>query len=118
MNVVTVSVPIIHHHIKVLNNKVLESMIGASKGPGVVVEAEDELGEGLVFLTEHFAVVACHIVEFVAAPGGGAVINGGGNSRNRENTGAEDTFFADIIILISDGGPNLAGNEACSGTCG
>ena len=101
-----------------MNNKVSEGAFGAGEGPGVVVEAKDELGEGLVFLAGHFAVVACHIVEFVAAPGGGAVINGGGNSRNRENAGAEDAFFMDIIILISNGGPDSAGDDACSGARG
>ena len=101
-----------------MNNKVSEGAFGAGEGPGVVVEAKDELGEGLVFLAGHFAVVACLIVKFGATWGGGDIINGGGNSRNRENRGAKDVFFVDIIILISDDGPNLAGDDAYGGACG
>ena len=31
---------------------------GAGEGPGVVIEAKDKLGEGLIFFPGHFAVVA------------------------------------------------------------
>jgi len=87
------------------------------EGPGVVIEAEDKSSERFVELTGHFAVVASVVVEFSASWRGSTVIDSGSDSRNREDTGAKNTFSMDVVVFVSDDGSNPTGNDARCGTC-
>jgi hypothetical protein len=99
-HIVIIGIPIVHDCVEVLYyDEIVEGAFCVVEGPGVVVEAKDKSGERYVDLTGHFAVVASSVVvEFSAPWRGSTVIDGGSNtSRNRECSGAKDTFGMDIV---------------------
>ena len=87
------------------------------EGPGVVVEAKDKSGKGAVDFAQHFAVVACFIVEFSAPWRGSAIIDSGGDSCSSEGAGAEDAFIFDVVCFVSNDSSDSARNDALRGTC-
>ncbi len=74
-----VCVIVVNNGINVLQDQVAECAFGASVGPRIVVNSEDQQGEGLVKFTGHFAVVSCLIIKLGASWRGGTVIDGGSN---------------------------------------
>ena len=57
-------------------------------GPGVVVETNDPLGEVLIPVRRHRAIMPCLIVEFSASQGGFTIVNCSQDSGNQEGSGA------------------------------
>ena len=61
--------------------------------------------------------MASVVVEFSASWRGSTVVDSGSDSRNREDTGAKNTFSMDVVVFVSDDGSNPTGNDARCGTC-